>query len=75
VTVLVVACAGERCAGRTDVRGRHQPGLDSHTQFSFAGAARWFDFIQHHPAVRSAGVPIVEVDLNYPLNPVRILCL
>jgi methionine--tRNA ligase beta chain len=45
------------------------PGLDSHTQFSFAGAARWFDFIQHHPAVRSAGVPIVELDLNYPLNP------
>ncbi len=50
-----------------------QPGLDSHTQFSFAGAARWFDFIQHHPAVRSAGVPIVELDLNYPLNPVRSL--
>lgn len=45
------------------------PGLDSHTQFSFAGAARWFDFIQHHPAVRSASVPIVELDLNYPLNP------
>lgn len=43
--------------------------LDAATQFRFSATTRWFDFIQHHPVVRSTGVPLVELDLNFPLNP------